>query len=63
MDGLTAEHLTHCIGTDLINKLSVMFSLCIQYGVVPDSFRSGILVPIPKKPAVTHQKQETVVPS
>ena len=26
-----------------------MFSLCIQYGVVPDSFRSGILVPIPKK--------------
>ena len=26
-----------------------MFSLCIQCGVVPDSFRSGILVPIPKK--------------
>ena len=49
MDGVTAEHLTHCIGTDLINNLSVMFSLCIQCGVVPDSFRSGILVPIPKK--------------
>ena len=26
-----------------------MFSLYTQYGVVPDSFRSDIIVPIPKK--------------
>ena len=45
----TGMDLIHCIGTDILNKLSVMFTLCIQYGVAPDSFRSGILVPIPKK--------------
>ena len=35
MDGVTAvsaEHLTHYIETDLINKLAVMFSLCILHG-------------------------------
>ena len=26
-----------------------MFSLCIHHEVVPDSFRSGMLAPIPKK--------------
>ena len=42
MDGVTAKHLTYCIRTDLIHNLSVMFSLCIYYGVVPGSFRSVI---------------------
>ncbi len=50
IDGITAEHLVHGIGTVLIQKLSMMLSMCIKYGVVPDRFRSGILVPIPKKP-------------
>ena len=26
-----------------------MLTLCIQFGVVPDNFRRGMLIPIPKK--------------
>ena len=26
-----------------------MLTLCIQFGVVPDNFRRGVLIPIPKK--------------
>ncbi len=50
IDGITSEHLINGIGTALVQKLSRMLSLCIKYGVVPDKFRDGILVPIPKKP-------------
>ena len=33
--------------SQIIGHLSYMLTLCIQFGVVPDNFRGGVLIPIP----------------
>ena len=48
-DGITAEHLIYALDSQIINHLSYVLTLCIQFGVVPDNFRRGVLIPIPKK--------------
>ena len=48
-DGISAEHLRCALHTKLPTLLSVMFSICLRHGYVPDAFRTGTLVPILKK--------------
>lgn len=51
VDGILAEHIKWASGSDhFISRLCEIFTICIQHGVVPDSFRRGILVPLLKKP-------------
>ena len=35
--------------SEIIDHLSYMLTLCIQFGVVPNTFIKGVLIPIPKK--------------
>ena len=49
-DGITAEHLVHGADSDVIRHIADMLTLCVLFGVVPDNFTNGTLVPIPKKP-------------
>ena len=48
-DGLTSEHLKYAMSCDLILHISNLLSLCVTFGMVPDAFRDGVLVPILKK--------------
>ena len=47
-DGLLAEHLKYAINSKIVDylRLSVMFTICIKYGIVSPSFSHGLLVPI-----------------
>ena len=58
-DGITAVHLRHGIGSPLIDVMMSMLSVCLKFGGVPSSFRTGVLVPIFKKSVVTQQYQRT----
>ena len=49
LDGITSEHLKYAVDSMLILQLSVLFSICLTYGVIPDTFCAGLLVPILKK--------------
>ena len=49
LDGLQAEHLKYATNEMLITHLCTLMSLCLTYGVVPDSFCKGLVVPILKK--------------
>ena len=49
LDGVTAEHLFHGLNTVLPMLLSDMFTICTRFGIVPDAFFCGTLVPILKK--------------
>ena len=50
IDGITAEHLKWAAGTKVIESLRLLLTICIRFGIVPDSFASGLLVPLLKKP-------------
>lgn len=51
VDGILSEHLKYSADCEiLINQLCVMFTLCLKFGIVPDSFTHGILIPLLKKP-------------
>ena len=52
IDELMAEHLKHAIGTSVISHLSLMFRLCIRFGVVPSSLGKSILISLLKKPTL-----------
>ena len=47
-DGILAEHLKYVINSKIVDylRLSVMFTICIKYGIVSPSFSHGLLVPI-----------------
>ena len=49
LDGISAEHLKFAFDSNLPLHLSVLFTLCLRFGIVPDSFSTGILVPVLKK--------------
>ena len=48
-DGITSEHLKFALQSPLHSYLAVLLILCFRFGVVPDSFFSGLLVSIMKK--------------
>ena len=48
-DGNAAEHIRHGIGSPLIDVITSMLTICLKFGVVPSSFRTGVLVPILEK--------------
>ena len=50
VDGVRAEHLRHSIGTSLPLHLCLLLTLCLRFGLVPDNFCIGQLIPILKKP-------------
>ena len=49
-DGLTPEHLKNAVNTRVPEYLSCIFNVCVIYGVIPDSFKIGIILPLLKKP-------------
>ena len=51
-DGVTAEHLKHSLETDMPEHLSCILTICARFGIVPQTFALGILVPILKKPNI-----------
>ena len=51
-DGIKAEHNKYAANSKLVLHLSNLLSLCVTFGLVPDSFLAGSLVPILKKPQV-----------
>ena len=53
MDGVRPEHLKYALNTDLPKYLAVLLTWCIRFGIVPDTFPYGLLVPIIKKPTFT----------
>ena len=48
-DGITPEHLKYSIDTNVPLLLSEIFNTCVSYGVIPNSFKIGILLPLLKK--------------
>ena len=49
IDGISAEHLKFAVGTKVIKVLCSMLTICIRFGIVPDSFAKGLLIPLLKK--------------
>ena len=47
LDQLTTEHLKHAY-PGLYDILALLFSGMLQHGSVPDAFKTGVIVPIPK---------------
>ena len=54
IDGITAEHIKWASRSNVIQYMCSMLTLCtcIRFGVVPDSFTKGLLIPILKKPNI-----------
>ena len=48
-DGITGEHLQTAMNSKLPLHLSNFLSTCVRFGVVPDHFCHGLLIPILKK--------------
>ena len=48
-DGISGEHLKFGMCDKLLVILSNIFSICLKYGVIPEYFNYGIVVPVLKK--------------
>ena len=48
-DGITGEHLKTAMNSKLPLHLSNLLSTCVRFGVIPDHFCHGLLIPILKK--------------
>ena len=57
-----AEHLIHTRGTRVMGILSVMFTLCLRFGVVPSSFGQGLLIPLLKNCTLDPSVQQNYRP-
>ena len=51
-DGILAEHLQNAKSAILIDVLCKIFNTCAKLGVVPNSFKTSLLIPILKKPTL-----------
>ena len=51
-DGIQPEHLKFGINAGVPRMLSFILTICGRYGILPDSFCTGLLVPIIKKPTM-----------
>lgn len=50
-DGIMSEHLKlSLISPIMCNMMCSLYDVCSMYGIVPDAFTTGLLVPILKKP-------------
>ena len=47
-DGLTTDHYVYAIGSSVPLHVSSMLTLCLQHGLVPETFLHGLLIPIYK---------------
>ena len=47
-DGLTTEHYVYAIGSSVPLHISSMLTLCLQHGLVPETFLHGVLIRIYK---------------
>ena len=47
-DGLTTEHYVYAIGSSVPLPTSSTLTLCLQHGLVPETFLHGVLIPIYK---------------
>ena len=52
VDGISAEHIKWARHSIIISHLCQMLSVCIRFGIVPDSFTKGLLIPLIKKPNI-----------
>ena len=52
VDGITPEHLKYSIGTLIPELMSGIFNTCINYGIIPEALKTGVLIPILKKPSL-----------
>ena len=48
-DGISTEHLKFAMKSKLVLHLSNLFTICVKFGVVPDNFNKGVLVPVLKR--------------
>ena len=51
-DGITPEHLKYSTGTKIPEMLAGIFNTCINFGIIPESLKIGVLIPILKKPSL-----------
>ena len=49
VDGISAEHISHAHPI-LVVHLTLLFRLLYKYGLVPDDFGQGIVIPLLKNP-------------
>ena len=61
-DGLTMEHYVHAIGSSVPLHISSMFTLCLQHGLVPETFRlfQGEQLPARDSVSDTHENIRNV---
>ena len=45
IDGITSEHLAYGKSYELCQHLSRVYSLILSHGIVPEIFRTGIVIP------------------
>ena len=51
IDVVSSEHIKYASNcTQFIHQLSILFTICLKFGIVPDSFTKGLIIPILKKP-------------
>ena len=48
IDGISAEHLKYACDSDLPLVISALFTQCFKWGLIPDIFTRGLLLPLPK---------------
>ena len=52
IDGVSAEHIKYAKDPKMNGVICDMLTLCIRFGIVPDSFTKGLLIPLLKKPNI-----------
>ena len=50
VDGIMAEHIKWAEKSKVISAICNMIGLCVKFGIVPDTFMTGLLIPLLKKP-------------
>ena len=52
LDGVTSDHLKAGNSPSLCAALAKLLSLILSWRLVPDSFKTGVIVPVHKKPGI-----------
>ena len=52
IDGITPDHLRSALNSPIVFHLCKLLTVCFIFGMVPTTFKKGILVPILKKPSL-----------
>ncbi len=49
-DGILSEHLKWGVESpEFVHHIRTLVTVCLRFGVVPESFRKGLLIPVLKK--------------